>query len=120
MTKVWFGQVAVIAAVFATGGCCTMSHNRCGKNSTRVYPAPSSAPCYACEQGAISNGSAPIYNSQPVPMPLSAPSPMPPSEMPVPPPPNGAARPSTIQRMRHATTDFFRNTNDTIRSSFVR
>lgn len=101
---------AVLA--FTSVGCSTLGRGKCKScESNQVYLAPT--PMYDQQPGGFS---APTYSPAPIPVP--------PATFPdtaVPPPPTGeAARPSTIQRMRGATTAFFLNANESVRNTFRR
>ncbi len=101
--------------VMTSVGCSTLGRNKgdacgsCGSNTICGTPAPQ----YSLPPGSF-----------PTPPNPQAPAPVPPVDTQdtiVPPPPVGeAAQPSTIQRMRGATTVFFLNANESVRSAFRR
>ncbi len=108
-----FAPIVIPALLlFTSVGCSTLGRGKCKScESNQVYMAPT--PMYDQQPNGYS---APTYSPAPIPVP--------PATFPdttVPPPPTGeAARPSTIQRMRGATTTFFMNANENVRSTLRR
>lgn len=108
-----FAAIVIPAVLlFTSVGCSTMGRGKCRScEANQVYTAPT--PMYDQQPGGFS---VPAYSPTPVPVPAAT---FP--DSPVPPPPTGdAARPSTIQRMRGATTAFFLNGNENVRNTFRR